>query len=72
MRRRRPLIGARKYALNEMYSTRRKVRARRLRSVRTGGEGGTYSFFISGGPGGHYAARLACAPLNLAQADIFN
>ena len=38
MGRLRPLTRARKYAPNEMYSSRRKVRAQRPRSARPGGE----------------------------------
>ena len=36
-RRRPPLIGARKYALKERYSSRREVRARLRHPARTGG-----------------------------------
>ena len=58
MRRRRPAIGARKYALKERYSPRRKVPARRLRSAR---QGGAYALCIAGGMGGNYADRPSTA-----------
>ena len=67
MRRRRPLIGERLYALKERYSSPRKFRARRLRSARPGGGIG---ILYSGRPGGHYAARLDRAPPNLAPAAL--
>ena len=44
IRRRLPRIGALEYALKEMYSSRRVVRARRTRPARPGG--GVYFLYI--------------------------
>ena len=66
MRRRRPLIGESKCALEEMYSS--FARTASARPERAGAQ----AFCKSGGLGGRYDARLDRAPPNQAPAALCN